>query len=765
MSAAAQAAVIEPRGAIHASHRAPTSEPARAERPLIRTAVFAALGLYGALRWGTMLSPVPVARLLGLLGLAGLLAGPGRVIAARSRLLGAAVAGVAIVAMLPVAGVPLAWIAHVRIAATASGLGQGLAALPRVLVPYAGIDNWVSVAIVLGAGVLLLDSGVMIMFARRPLTEPWRLGAALPLVVLAVLPSTLARPRLPYGHGLLLFALLALWLWGERIRRADAPVALGLAALTGAAAMLGAAALDPHRPWLDVQGLAGRLSSGSVERFDWSQHYGPLRWPRTGREILDVRAARPDYWKAEDLDRFDGYGWSQGDTPLGVAVPPANPAARRRFTQTIQVTLRGMQSTDVIGAGFAKRPQHVPQPSLPGLAPGTWTVPAALQPGDSYLITTYSPQPSSAGLAAAGSDYPAGALAGYRSLELPSTSQPAVGATAVIFPPFHSGQTVQSVTGMVAGDGGPLVGRSPYAPAYRLAHRLATSARTPAAFVHRVMDLLHHGYVYDENPPASAYPLEAFLFGARRGYCQQFSGAMALLLRMGGLPARVAAGFTPGSLDSASRQWIVSDRDAHAWVEVWFPRFGWVRFDPTPAAAPARSATLPLLTGAGSVARSAPRAVTRHRDVTAPAVTASPVSHGRGGPSLALWLGIALAPALLVAGTVARAVSRRRGRDDPLAELERALARSGRPAGAGLTLSRLEQRWRSSADAAAYVRTVRLARFAAAASRPTAAQRRAVRAELRCGLGAGGWLRAWWALPPRLTRTRSGSETPRRGIH
>ncbi len=63
---------------------------------------------------------------------------------------------------------------------------------------------------------------------------------------------------------------------------------------------------------------------------------------------------------------------------------------------------------------------------------------------------------------------------------------------------------------------------------------------------------------------------------------------MALLLRMGGLPARVASGFTAGVYEPVSRQWVVSDIDAHAWVEVWFPQYGWVRFDPTPAVAPAR---------------------------------------------------------------------------------------------------------------------------------------------------------------------------------
>ena len=61
---------------------------------------------------------------------------------------------------------------------------------------------------------------------------------------------------------------------------------------------------------------------------------------------------------------------------------------------------------------------------------------------------------------------------------------------------------------------------------------------------------------------------------------------MALLLRMGGIPARVAVGFTTGTYDTATHQYVVSDIDAHAWVEAWFPHYGWVRFDPTPAAAP-----------------------------------------------------------------------------------------------------------------------------------------------------------------------------------
>ena len=68
----------------------------------------------------------------------------------------------------------------------------------------------------------------------------------------------------------------------------------------------------------------------------------------------------------------------------------------------------------------------------------------------------------------------------------------------------------------------------------------------------------------------------------KRGYCQHFAGAMALMLRYLGIPARVAAGFSSGVYDEERKQWTVYDRDAHTWVEVWFNGYGWLPFDPTP---------------------------------------------------------------------------------------------------------------------------------------------------------------------------------------
>ena len=74
-------------------------------------------------------------------------------------------------------------------------------------------------------------------------------------------------------------------------------------------------------------------------------------------------------------------------------------------------------------------------------------------------------------------------------------------------------------------------------------------------------------------------PLARFL-ETKRGYCTQFSSAMIMLARAAGIPARMATGFLPGVADGDDQ--VVRVSDAHAWPELYFPRLGWVRFEPTP---------------------------------------------------------------------------------------------------------------------------------------------------------------------------------------
>jgi len=77
--------------------------------------------------------------------------------------------------------------------------------------------------------------------------------------------------------------------------------------------------------------------------------------------------------------------------------------------------------------------------------------------------------------------------------------------------------------------------------------------------------------------------LTKFLKVTKKGYCQQFSFAMAVLARLLGIPSRIAYGFTAGQPVSGNNSWLVTTHDAHAWPELYFQGAGWLRFEPTPS--------------------------------------------------------------------------------------------------------------------------------------------------------------------------------------
>ncbi|MGQ0560257.1 MAG: DUF4129 domain-containing transglutaminase family protein, partial [Gemmatimonadota bacterium] len=101
-----------------------------------------------------------------------------------------------------------------------------------------------------------------------------------------------------------------------------------------------------------------------------------------------------------------------------------------------------------------------------------------------------------------------------------------------------------------------------------------------------VQNWLQHEFRYTLDLPASPREatLEYFLFRRRAGHCEYFSTAMAILLREAGIPARNVNGFLGGTWNEFGRFLTVTQNEAHSWVEVWFPAYGWVPFDGTPAA-------------------------------------------------------------------------------------------------------------------------------------------------------------------------------------
>ncbi len=91
-----------------------------------------------------------------------------------------------------------------------------------------------------------------------------------------------------------------------------------------------------------------------------------------------------------------------------------------------------------------------------------------------------------------------------------------------------------------------------------------------------------YGYTLDLPAAEPRDPLADFLFVRRKGHCEYFASAMAVMLRTIGIPSRVATGFGPGVYNPVSGWQIIRASDAHSWVEAYIPPFGWTSFDPTP---------------------------------------------------------------------------------------------------------------------------------------------------------------------------------------
>ncbi len=131
-----------------------------------------------------------------------------------------------------------------------------------------------------------------------------------------------------------------------------------------------------------------------------------------------------------------------------------------------------------------------------------------------------------------------------------------------------------------------------------LAETITAKAATPYDKAHAIEMYLHAHYAYTldlSSPPEGTEPLSYFLFDKRAGHCEYFAAAMTVMLRSLGVPARYINGFLPGDYNDLGGDYIVRASDAHSWVEVYFPQYGWVTFDPTPSNGPASEGLLTQL--------------------------------------------------------------------------------------------------------------------------------------------------------------------------
>ena len=131
-------------------------------------------------------------------------------------------------------------------------------------------------------------------------------------------------------------------------------------------------------------------------------------------------------------------------------------------------------------------------------------------------------------------------------------------------------------------------GRNP--KARELARSMRADATSDRDYVDRVLTMFNvEPYSYTLEPPAlGANPVDAFLFDTRRGFCEHYASAFAVMMRAAGIPARIVLGYQGGEVNPLGDYLIVRQADAHAWTEVWLDGSGWERIDPTAAVAPER---------------------------------------------------------------------------------------------------------------------------------------------------------------------------------
>jgi transglutaminase-like putative cysteine protease len=317
----------------------------------------------------------------------------------------------------------------------------------------------------------------------------------------------------------------------------------------------------------------------SVE-YVWNSSYDGIHFPKKVTTVLRVKGP-PDslFWRATTLDVFDGRAWVESGSrallpPNGDPLLPARARAGKDVIRN-DVTVLALRDRHLVGASVPigyRAPASLGDVRL--LRSGTAIASRAVPRDDHYLAFSYAPQPTPDQLSDSQPVYPAALTReGYLDVE-PGLAVPAFGEPnrdariRAIFRSDPFQHNLEAYAGLWA-KARQVVGQP--ADPYAAALALETWFRTTG------------GFVYTEQPGrAGPAPLADFVTRTKRGYCQHFAGAMALMLRYLGIPARVAAGFTSGRYDSEHATWTVTDHDAHMWVEAWFDGYGWLPFDPTP---------------------------------------------------------------------------------------------------------------------------------------------------------------------------------------
>lgn len=336
-------------------------------------------------------------------------------------------------------------------------------------------------------------------------------------------------------------------------------------------------------PFAELADLWNRLfSSLEGEGIATADYYGGEQLElggaiRLGDQPVMMVQAPPGpryYWRSTVFDRygFDGGSWewrhirtvrayteSDGlELNIGETLPGSRQEVQQRVTMMIRATRLVYAAPQPVMLGLPVEAELDCTDDLGRLCvnenrPADVSIIRArstLRTGDSYTVRSSMSTASADELRAAGVGYPDWVLRLYLQ-----------GASSVA-------PEVQQLAAQIVSEAGAV---TPYDQAKAIERWLRLNIQ------------------YNElipAPPPDRDPLTWFLFELREGYCNYYATAMVMMLRTQGIPARMAAGFAQGTWDPEQGGFLVRERDAHTWVEAYFPGYGWIEFEPTADEAP-----------------------------------------------------------------------------------------------------------------------------------------------------------------------------------